>query len=154
MVAVSLAPVHPRGCPNAIAPPFGFTFSGSSPASLITASDCAAKASFNSITSMSESFSPAVIHSRILWTFSAACRLVDVAYRATADWAYDYIVKKFWDAEYGGVYWMLDHQGNPLSGRKQIYAQAFAAYGMAQYYRATGKPEAREFAQRLFRLIE
>ena len=95
-----------------------------------------------------------VIHSRILWTFSAACRLVDVAYRATADWAYDYIVKKFWDAEYGGVYWMLDHQGKPLSGRKQIYAQAFAAYGMAEYYRATGKPEAREFAQRLFRLIE
>jgi mannobiose 2-epimerase len=95
-----------------------------------------------------------VIHSRILWTFSAACRLVDVEYRATADWAYDYIVKKFWDAEYGGVYWMLDHQGNALSGRKQIYAQAFAAYGMAEYYRATGKPEAREFAQRLFRLIE
>jgi mannobiose 2-epimerase len=95
-----------------------------------------------------------VIHSRILWTFSAACRLVDVEYRATADWAYDYIVKKFWDAGYGGVYWMLDHQGNPLSGRKQIYAQAFAAYAMAEYYRATGKPEAREFAQRLFRLIE
>ena len=44
-----------------------------------------------------------VIHSRILWTFSAACRLVDVEYRATADWAYDYIVKKFWDAGYGGV---------------------------------------------------
>jgi mannobiose 2-epimerase len=49
---------------------------------------------------------------------------------------------------------MLDHQGNPLSDRKQIYAQAFAAYAMAEYYRATGKPEAREFAQRLFRLIE
>ena len=95
-----------------------------------------------------------VVNSRTLWTFSAACRLVGAPYRATADWAYDYIVRKFWDAEYGGVYWMLDHQGNPLSDRKQIYAQAFAAYAMAEYYRATGKPEAREFAQRLFRLIE
>src|ERR1017187_1907705 len=95
-----------------------------------------------------------VINSRILWTFSAASRLVGPANRATADWAYDYIVQKFWDAEYGGVYWMLDHQGNPLSDRKQIYAQAFAAYAMAEYYRATGRPEAREFAQRLFRLIE
>jgi mannobiose 2-epimerase len=95
-----------------------------------------------------------VINSRILWTFSAACRLVGPAYRATADWAYDYIVDKFWDAEYGGVYWMLDYRGNPLSDRKQIYAQAFAAYAMAEYYRATGKPESLEFAQRLFRLIE
>ena len=95
-----------------------------------------------------------VVNSRTLWTFSAACRLVGAPYRATADWAYDYIVRKFWDAEYGGVYWMLDRQGNPLSDRKQIYAQAFAAYAMAEYYRATGKPEAREFAQRLFHLIE
>jgi len=95
-----------------------------------------------------------VINSRILWTFSAACRLVGAPYRATADWAYDYIVDKFWDPEYGGVYWMLDHKGNPLSDRKQIYAQAFAVYAMAEYYRATGKPESLEFAQRLFRLIE
>lgn len=101
-----------------------------------------------------ESPRASVITSRILWTFSAACRLVDAEYRATADWAYDYIVKKFWDAEYGGVYWMLDHKGNPLSLRKQIYAQAFAAYAMAEYFRATGKPESLEFAQRLFRLIE
>ena len=95
-----------------------------------------------------------VINSRILWTFSAACRLLGAPYRATADWAYDYIVQKFWDAKYGGLYWMLDYMGNPLSRRKQIYAQAFAVYAMAEYYRATGKPESLEFAQRLFRLIE
>jgi mannobiose 2-epimerase len=95
-----------------------------------------------------------VINSRILWTFSAACRLVGPAYRTTADWAYEYIVQKFWDAEYGGVYWLLDHQSNPVSDRKQIYAQAFAIYALSEYYRATGKPEALEYAQRLFRLIE
>jgi mannobiose 2-epimerase len=71
-----------------------------------------------------------------------------------ADWAYDYIAKKFWDAENRGVYWMLDCQGNAISDRKQIYAQAFAAYGMAEYFRATGKPESLELAQRLFHLIE
>jgi mannobiose 2-epimerase len=101
-----------------------------------------------------ESPRASVINSRILWTFSAACRLVDAQYRATADWAYEYVASKFWDAEYGGVYWMLDYRGNPLSSRKQIYAQAFAAYAMAEYYRATAKPESLEFAQRLFRLIE
>lgn len=29
IVAISLLPVHPNGCPNAIAPPFGLTFFGS-----------------------------------------------------------------------------------------------------------------------------
>jgi len=96
----------------------------------------------------------AVINARILWTYSAACRLYGGQYREMADRAYDYIVTKFWDATHGGVYWMLDAQGNPLSDRKQIYAQAFAAYGLAEYYRATGKPESLELAQALFRLIE
>jgi hypothetical protein len=33
-VAIYLAPVHPRGCPKAIAPPFGLTFFSSIPNSL------------------------------------------------------------------------------------------------------------------------
>jgi len=101
-----------------------------------------------------ESPRAAVINARILWTYSAACRLYGPQYREMADLAYDYILKKFWDAKHVGVYWMLDCKGNPVSDRKQIYAQAFAAYGMAEYFRATGKPESLELAQRLFHLIE
>jgi mannobiose 2-epimerase len=97
----------------------------------------------------------AVINTRILWTFSAAARILgDAAYRETADWAYEYIVDKFWDQEFGGVYWMLDHLGRPLNIRKQIYAQAFAAYAMAEYFRATSQPEARNWATQLYHLIE
>ncbi len=96
----------------------------------------------------------AVINSRILWTFSAATRLLGNEYRSTADHAWNYIVENFWDDQYGGVYWMLDSSGNPISNRKQIYAQAFAAYGMAEYYRATGNDESLERALELFRLIE
>ena len=97
----------------------------------------------------------AVINARILWTFAAAARVLgDAAYRETADWAYDYIVSKFWDKESGGVYWMLDYLGNPISDRKQIYAQAFAAYGLAEYSRVTGSAAALEWARQLYRLIE
>ena len=96
----------------------------------------------------------AVINTRILWTFSAACGLVDSAYRETADWACKYVLDKFWDAEYGGVYWMVDHLGRPLSDRKQIYAQAFAIYALSEYFRATGNPESLERAKELYRLIE
>ena len=97
----------------------------------------------------------AVINTRILWTFSAAAlKLGDPQYREMADWAYQYIVEKFWDQQYGGIYWMLDYEGNPLSDRKQIYAQAFAVYAMAEYFRATGKEESLERARQLYRLIE
>jgi mannobiose 2-epimerase len=97
----------------------------------------------------------AVINTRILWTFSAAARVLgDSAYRETADWAYEYIVDRFWDKEFGGVYWMLDHLGRPLNIRKQIYAQAFAAYAMAEYFRASGRVEALDWAKQLYRLIE
>ncbi len=97
----------------------------------------------------------AVINARILWTFAAAARVLgEPAYRETADWAYRYIIERFWDREYGGVYWMLDHLGHPLNDRKQIYAQAFAAYGLAEYYRATGIAESLYYAEQLYCLIE
>ena len=96
----------------------------------------------------------AVINARLLWTYAAACRLLGAPYREMADRAYGYIVEKFWDHEFGGIYWMLDYQGNPISDRKQIYAQAFGVYAMAEYFRATGSPASLYRAQQLFRFIE
>src|SRR6266550_4196459 len=59
ILAVNFAPVQPSGWPKAIAPPLTLTLSGSNPSVLITASDWAAKASFNSITSISARVRPA-----------------------------------------------------------------------------------------------
>jgi len=95
-----------------------------------------------------------VVNTRILWTFAAAARLIGPQYRETADWAYHYIVDKFWDREHGGVFWTLDFKGNPVSDRKQIYAQAFAAYALSEYFRATGDTEALDYAKQLYALIE
>ena len=96
----------------------------------------------------------AVINARILWTYAAACRLVDPQYREIADRAWHYVIDKFWDAEYGGIYWMVDYLGRAVSDRKQIYAQAFAIYAMAEYFRATGNAASLECAKQLFGLIE
>jgi mannobiose 2-epimerase len=101
-----------------------------------------------------ESPRASVVNTRILWTFAAASKLGDPRYRETADWAYNYILEKFWDKQCGGVYWMLDHQGHPVSDRKQTYAQGFAAYALAEYYRATGKTESLDLAREIYRLIE
>ncbi|MGC9953099.1 MAG: AGE family epimerase/isomerase [Rhizomicrobium sp.] len=101
-----------------------------------------------------ESERSAVVNTRILWTFAAASRLIGREYRETADWAYDYITNKFLDPEKGGLFWMVDYQGNPVSTRKQIYAQAFGIYALAEYFRATGNAASLDLARRLFRLIE
>lgn len=52
-VTICLAPVAPRGCPKAMAPPLGLTFSASSPNSLIQYTAIEAKASLISKRSIS-----------------------------------------------------------------------------------------------------
>ena len=97
----------------------------------------------------------AVLNARILWTFSAAYRLLRrEEYLATATRAKRYLIDHFYDKEYGGVYWSLDYKGRPLDTKKQIYALGFAIYGLSEYHRATGDGESLDYAIRLFESIE
>jgi len=97
----------------------------------------------------------ALLTARILWTFSAAHRRYqDPEYRKMAQWAYDDLLNRFWDQENGGVLWTVEASGKPLEQRKQIYAQAFALYGLTEYHRATGDKVALDRAIAVFRLIE
>ncbi len=96
-----------------------------------------------------------VLNARILWTFSAAYRILkNEKYLDVADRAYNYIKQYFLDEEFGGVYWELDFKGNPVNTKKQVYAQGFALYGFSEYYRTTGNKEALNLAIELFHLIE
>jgi cellobiose epimerase len=97
----------------------------------------------------------AVLCARILWTFSAAYRKYHLpAYLDMAAWAYDTLTNVFWDKEYGGVYWSVDFNGKPVMAHKHHYAQAFAIYGLSEYYRATQAPESKALACQLFDLLE
>lgn len=96
-----------------------------------------------------------ILNSRILWTFSTAYRVYkEEKYLSMADRAYNFIVDKFIDGEYSGVYWMLDYKGNVANSKKQVYAIAFTIYGLSEYYRATGKTESLNKAIELFRVME
>ena len=64
------------------------------------------------------------------------------------------IIDRFYDTCYGGIYWSLDACGKPLDTKKQIYAIAFAIYGLSELHRACGDEEALEYAIKLFRSIE
>ena len=97
----------------------------------------------------------AVLNARILWTFAGATRILHrMPYRILAARAKDYLVNRFIDPQYGGVYWSLNADGSPLDTKKQTYAIAFAIYGLAEYYRATKDQEAIDAAIRLFEDIE
>ena len=96
-----------------------------------------------------------ILCSRILWTFSHAYGLYkNPVYLETARQAYRFLSESLWDPEHEGIYWMVDYLGQPLDSKKHVYANSFALYGLAEYYRVSGEAEALRKAVRIFDLIE
>lgn len=96
-----------------------------------------------------------ILNTRILWTFSAAYNhLKKTEYKLIADRAYQYITRNFHDKKFGGVFWELNYKSIPVNRRKQIYAQAFAIYSIAEYYKTNPQQSVLDEAINLFKLIE
>ena len=97
----------------------------------------------------------AILNARILWSFSAAYRVLHKPeYLEAATRAKEYFLKHFIDREHGGVYWSVDYMGRPVDTKKQFYAIGFAIYGLSEYARATGDREALDEAVSLFHCVE
>ena len=97
----------------------------------------------------------AVLGTRVLWTFATAARLMPhPAWRTATDHAWDWFLHTLWDKEHGGVFWSVDADGSPLAPHKQSYAQGFAIYACAAYYRLTGSNQALSLAQQCFALLD
>jgi mannobiose 2-epimerase len=96
-----------------------------------------------------------VVHSRILWAFSAVHLFrPDPLYRQMAGRAFDYIMNRFWDPQHGGAFWQLDDRGNVIDDSKKIYGQVFCIYALTEFHRAFNSAPALTRAQELFGLIE
>ena len=102
-----------------------------------------------------------ILNSRILWFFSEAALPENnlpeqkrAEYLKAAQRAYEYIVNFFFDKTYGGVYWELNAQGNPINTKKQVYAQAFTIYALTAYYKLTQDKQVLAHALDCFELIE
>lgn len=97
----------------------------------------------------------AVLITRILWTFSAVFkRDPQERYKIVADAAFNMVVNYFWDAEFGGLFWSVDHKGQVSNTRKQAYAQGFGIYGLSEYFSAFGNSEALDMARSLRAILE
>ncbi len=96
-----------------------------------------------------------VLNARILWTFSAAfSRYGRDSYAQMAHRAYQYLIQYFWDNEFGGLFWMVNRDGDPVDTRKLVYGQAFGLYGLSEYAIATKSEESAGYAWRLYESIE
>lgn len=97
----------------------------------------------------------AILNARILWAFSSAYRITKKAeYLQAATMAKDYILHHFIDQEFGGVYWSLSPDGQPIDTKKQSYAIGFTIYGLSEYVRATADEEALREAIALYHSLE
>lgn len=96
-----------------------------------------------------------ILNSRILWFF-ANCNLIlgDDECLEYAQHAYNFLYNNCVDRQYGGVYWMLDKDGNVADDMKHTYNQAFAIYALSSYYDASKDEEALGLAMELFDTIE
>ena len=105
-----------------------------------------------------------IMTARVLWTFASAYRVLQAEGSCRAEMLQGYmdmalrakrlIIDRFYDKEYGGTFWSLDADLSPADTKKQIYAIAFAIYGLAELHRACGDSEALEYAVKLFHSIE
>ena len=93
-----------------------------------------------------------ILNARLVWTFSAAYRMLkDEQYLTLANRAQRYFLDHFIDPEYGGSYFTLTANGEPLDMQKNTYQNAFAIYGLSEHYRATGDSESLDAAIAIYR---
>jgi cellobiose epimerase len=98
-----------------------------------------------------------VAQARTVWFFSRLARSPygKPEHLRAAEHGFRFLRDRLWDREYGGFFWHVDWEGaTPTRPDKHLYGQAFGLYGLAEYYRASGNPEAIELAKRLFDLLE
>lgn len=99
-----------------------------------------------------------VTQARHVWTLSkAASRYPERGYLEAARHGVLFLRDHMWDQRHGGFYTMVDRQGRRIADEpstKRAYGQAFAIYGLAAYFGASGDSTALSLAQRGFRWLE
>jgi mannose 2-epimerase len=97
-----------------------------------------------------------IAQTRTVYTMSAAHR-AGYGNGVCAEYArhgLDFLLDRMWDTEYGGFFWTVDRKGNPVIKKKILYGHSFAIYALAEYTRATGDPAGREYAEKVFDLVQ
>ena len=97
-----------------------------------------------------------VTQARLVWVFSAAHRhgITDRGYLDIARQGVNFLLDQMWDEEFGGFFWCVRRNGEPIDMTKSTYGQSCAIYALAEYAAASGDARALECAARVFELLE
>ncbi len=101
-----------------------------------------------------------VTQARHIWSASNAAMFYqrDNRLRTIAAHGVEFLRNKMWDQEFGGFYDLVNREGVPFKENGQIvkraYGNAFAIYGLAAYYRASGDTNALQLAVQTFSWLE
>lgn len=96
-----------------------------------------------------------VLNARILWSFSASYQITkNEEHKKLATRAFEFLSKYFYDSEFGGLFWSINADKTPKDTKNQIYALAFAIYGLSEYYIISKDEKALEIAINLYLQIE
>lgn len=97
----------------------------------------------------------AVLNARILWTFSSSYKVTqNENHKTIAKRAFEFLSDHFYDAKFGGLFWSINANKTPKDTKNQIYALAFAIYGLSEYYVISKDEKALEIAVNLYHKIQ
>lgn len=96
-----------------------------------------------------------VLNARILWTFSASYQTTkNENHKKLAERAFEFLSEHFYDKQFGGLFWSINADKTPKDTKNQIYALAFAIYGLSEYYAISKNEKALEIAINLYSKIQ
>ncbi len=96
-----------------------------------------------------------VLNARILWTFSASYQTTkNENHKKLAERAFEFLSEHFYDKQFGGLFWSINDDKTPKDTKNQIYALAFAIYGLSEYYAISKNEKALEIAINLYSKIQ
>lgn len=96
-----------------------------------------------------------VLNARILWTFSASYQTTkNENHKKLAERAFEFLTFNFYDTQFRGLFWSINEDKTPKDTKNQIYALAFAIYGLSEYYVISKNEKALEIAKNLYYKIQ
>jgi mannobiose 2-epimerase len=97
----------------------------------------------------------AIMNARLLWSLSFAyVQTADPRYFLSAAHCFEGFMEHFVDRKHGGIFWSLTAVNQPLDTHKQLLAQTYTIYALAQYYVASEDPSALRLAHTLTTQLE
>lgn len=92
---------------------------------------------------------------RMISSLSSAHRfgIQNRGYLKLAGMGYDFLINRMWDENEGGFYYSVTREGKPNTTRKNTDFHSYVITGLTEYYLASGREEALEWAERVFELL-